>query len=94
MAGLASIIFLSRPHSAEADIGETCTLPAIAAVFNRCTSLFGGVAPCFGTFVGRADPDAGTERHEPAFRSANWHRSSPRDRILAVWLDMKTRRRT
>ncbi|HEY0909656.1 MAG TPA: ABC transporter permease, partial [Bradyrhizobium sp.] len=31
MAGLASIIFLARLNSAEADIGESLTLPAIAA---------------------------------------------------------------
>ncbi|MET0719826.1 MAG: ABC transporter permease, partial [Tardiphaga sp.] len=43
MAGLASIIFLARLNSAEADIGETLTLPAIAAVLIGGTSLFGGL---------------------------------------------------
>jgi ribose transport system permease protein len=52
MAGLASIIFLSRLNSAEADIGESLTLPAIAAALIGGTSLFGGVGTVFGTFVG------------------------------------------
>ena len=52
MAGLASIIFLSRLNSAEADIGESLTLPAIAAVLIGGTSLFGGVGTIFGTIIG------------------------------------------
>src|SRR5258707_14092380 len=52
MAGLASLIFLARLNSAEADIGETLVLPAIAAVLIGGTSLFGGVGSVFGTLVG------------------------------------------
>ena len=52
MAGLASIIFLSRLNSARGDIGEELTLPAIAAVLIGGTSLFGGVGTVFGTFIG------------------------------------------
>ena len=48
MAGLASLIFLARLNSAEGDIGEAMTLPAIAAVLIGGTSLFGGV----GTITG------------------------------------------
>ena len=52
MAGLASLIFLARLNSAEGDIGEPLTLPAIAAVLIGGTSLFGGVGTVFGTLVG------------------------------------------
>jgi len=52
MAGLASLIFLARLNSAEGDIGESLTLPAIAAVLIGGTSLFGGVGSVFGTLVG------------------------------------------
>ncbi|KAB2919405.1 MAG: ABC transporter permease [Hyphomicrobiaceae bacterium] len=52
MAGLASIVFLARLNSAEGDIGESLTLPAIAAVLIGGTSLFGGVGTLLGTLVG------------------------------------------
>jgi ribose transport system permease protein len=52
MAGLAAIVYLARLNSAEADIGEALTLPAIAAVLIGGTSLFGGVGSLLGTLVG------------------------------------------
>jgi len=52
MAGLASLIFLARLNSAEGDIGESLTLPAIAAVLIGGASLFGGVGSVFGTLIG------------------------------------------
>ena len=52
MAGLASLIFLARLNSAEGDIGESLTLPAIAAVLIGGTSLFGGIGTVSGTLVG------------------------------------------
>ena len=52
MAGLASLIFLARVNSAEADIGEHFTLPAIAAVVIGGTSLFGGFGTIVGTLIG------------------------------------------
>jgi ribose transport system permease protein len=52
MAGLASLVFLARLNSAEGDIGEAFTLPAIAAVLIGGTSLFGGVGTVSGTLVG------------------------------------------
>ncbi len=52
MAGLASLIFLARLNSAEGDIGESMTLPAIAAVLIGGTSLFGGVGTITGTLIG------------------------------------------
>jgi len=51
-AGLASLVFLARLNSAEGDIGEALTLPAIAAVLIGGTSLFGGVGTLFGTLIG------------------------------------------
>lgn len=51
-AGLASLVFLARLNSAEGDIGEPLTLPAIAAVLIGGTSLFGGVGTVFGTLMG------------------------------------------
>ncbi len=52
MAGLGSLVFLAQLNSAQADIGSTLTLPAIAAVLAGGTSLFGGVGSLAGTFVG------------------------------------------
>ena len=68
MAGLAAVVYLARLNSAEADIGEPLTLPAIAAVLIGGTSLFGGVGSLLGHAGRRADADAGRERHEPAGR--------------------------
>ncbi len=52
MAGLASLIILARINSAQGDIGEDLTLPAIAAVLIGGTSLFGGSGTVSGTLVG------------------------------------------
>ncbi|MEI7531406.1 MAG: ABC transporter permease [Betaproteobacteria bacterium] len=51
-AGLASLVYLARLNSAEGDIGEALTLPAIAAVLIGGTSLFGGIGTIFGTLIG------------------------------------------
>ncbi len=52
MAGLASLIILARINSAQGDIGEDLTLPAIAAALIGGTSLFGGSGTVAGTLVG------------------------------------------
>lgn len=52
MAGLASLIILARINSAQGDIGEDLTLPAIAAVLIGGTSLFGGIGTVGGTLIG------------------------------------------
>jgi len=52
MAGLASLVFLARLNSAEADLGEALTLQAIAAVLIGGTSLFGGRGTLAGTLLG------------------------------------------
>lgn len=52
MAGLASLVILARINSAQGDIGENLTLPAIAAVLIGGTSLFGGSGTVGGTLIG------------------------------------------
>lgn len=52
MAGLASLIILARINSAQGDVGEDLTLPAIAAVLIGGTSLFGGTGTIGGTLIG------------------------------------------
>ena len=94
MAGLASIIFLARLNSAEADIGESLTLPAIAAVLIGGTSLFGGVGTVFGTFVGALILTLVLNGMNLLSVNASWQPLvTGVIVILAVWLDMKTRRR-
>jgi ribose transport system permease protein len=51
-AGFAALVYLARLNSAEADIGDSLTLPAIAAVLIGGASLFGGVGTLAGTFIG------------------------------------------
>jgi ribose transport system permease protein len=95
MAGLASIIFLSRLNSAEADIGESLTLPAIAAVLIGGTSLFGGVGTVFGTFIGALILTLVLNGMNLLSVNANWQPLvTGIILILAVWLDMRARRRT
>ena len=94
MAGLASVIFLARLNSAEADIGETLTLPAIAAVLIGGTSLFGGVGSVFGTFVGALILTLVLNGMNLLSVNASWQPLvTGVIVILAVWLDMKARRR-
>ena len=94
MAGLASIIFLARLNSAEADIGESLTLPAIAAVLIGGTSLFGGVGTVFGTFVGALILTLVLNGMNLLAIDANWQPLvTGVIVILAVWLDIKARRR-
>jgi len=94
MAGLASIIFLARLNSAEADIGESLTLPAIAAVLIGGTSLFGGVGTVFGTFVGALILTLVLNGMNLLQVSASWQPLvTGVIVIVAVWLDMQTRRR-
>ena len=94
MAGLASIVFLARLNSAEADIGDSLTLPAIAAVLIGGTSLFGGVGTVFGTFVGALMLTLVLNGMNLLQVNASWQPLvTGVIVILAVWLDMKTRQR-
>lgn len=93
MAGLASIIFLARLNSAEADIGESLTLPAIAAVLIGGTSLFGGIGTVFGTFVGALILTLVLNGMNLLSVNTNWQPFiTGLIVIVAVWLDLTTRR--
>ena len=94
MAGIASIVFLARLNSAEGDIGEVMTLPAIAAVLIGGTSLFGGVGTVFGTFVGALILTLVLNGMNLLAVNANWQPLvTGVIVVLAVWLDMYGRRR-
>jgi ribose transport system permease protein len=93
MAGLASIVFLARLNSAEADIGESLTLPAIAAVLIGGTSLFGGAGTVSGTFVGALILTLVLNGMNLLSVNANWQPLvTGVIVILAVGLDIWTRR--
>jgi ribose transport system permease protein len=95
MAGLASLIYLARLNSAEGDIGETLTLPTIAAVVIGGTSLFGGVGSLFGTFIGGLILTLILNGMNLLSLNANWQPLVTGVIVLlAVWLDMKTRSKT
>jgi ribose transport system permease protein len=95
MASLASVIFLARLNSAEGDIGETLTLPAIAAVVIGGTSLFGGVGTLFGTLVGGLILTLILNGMNLLSLNANWQPLVTGVVVLlAVWLDLKTRSQT
>lgn len=95
MAGFASLIFLARLNSAEGDIGETLTLPTIAAVVIGGTSLFGGVGSLFGTFIGGLILTLILNGMNLISLNANWQPLVTGVIVLlAVLLDMKTRSKT
>ena len=93
MAGLASLIFLARLNSAEGDIGESLTLPAIAAVLIGGTSLFGGVGSVVGTLVGALILTLVLNGMNLLTISANWQPLvTGVIVVLAVFLDNLTRK--
>jgi ribose transport system permease protein len=95
MAGVASLIFLARLNSAEGDIGETLTLPAIAAVLIGGTSLFGGIGTVFGTLIGALILTLVLNGMNLLGVNASWQPLvTGVIVILAVWLDILTRRRS
>jgi ribose transport system permease protein len=94
MAGLASIIFLARLNSAEGDIGDALTLPAIAAVLVGGTSLFGGVGTISGTLIGALILTLVLNGMNLLAINANWQPLITGVIVLlAVWVDIKTRHR-
>lgn len=95
MAGLASLVFLARLNSAEGDIGESLTLPTIAAVLIGGTSLFGGIGTVFGTFFGAVILTLILNGMNLLAVSANWQPLvTGAIIILSVWLDMATNTRS
>ncbi len=95
MAGLASIVYLARLNSAEADIGEPLMLPAIAAVLIGGTSLFGGVGSLSGTLVGALFLTLVLNGMNLLTVGANWQPLvTGVIVIVAALLDILTRRQT
>lgn len=95
MAGVASIVFLARLNSAEGDIGEAMTLPAIAAVLIGGASLFGGVGSVFGTFIGAVILTLVLNGMNLLAVNASWQPLVTGVIVVfAVWLDMIGRRRS
>ena len=94
MAGLAAVVYLARLNSAEADIGEPLTLPAIAAVLIGGASLFGGVGTLFGTLVGAVTLTLVLNGMNLLAIDANWQPLVTGVIVLlAVWIDITARRR-
>ena len=94
MAGIAALVYLARLNSAEADLGEPLTLPAIAAVLIGGTSLFGGVGSIFGTLVGAVILTLVLNGMNLLTIDANWQPLMTGVIILlSVWIDMITRQR-
>lgn len=93
MAGLASLILLARVNSAEADIGEHFTLPAIAAVVIGGTSLFGGSGTIVGTLVGALILTLVVNGMNLLQINASWQPLVTGVIILfAVWFDIRARK--
>ncbi|WP_332118428.1 ABC transporter permease [Azorhizobium caulinodans] len=94
MAGVASIVFLARLNSAEGDIGEAMTLPAIAAVLIGGASLFGGVGSVFGTFIGALILTLVLNGMNLLAINASWQPLvTGAILVFAVWLDMYGRKK-
>ena len=94
MAGLAAVVYLARLNSAEADIGEPLTLPAIAAVLIGGTSLFGGVGSLLGTLIGALTLTLVVNGMNLLAVDASWQPLvTGVIVILAVWIDVLTRQR-
>jgi ribose transport system permease protein len=93
MAGLASLIVLARINSAQGDIGEELTLPAIAAVLVGGTSLFGGYGTVAGTLIGALILTLVLNGMNLLQINSSWQPLVTGIIILlAVWIDTRTRR--
>ena len=93
MAGLASLIILARINSAQGDIGEELTLPAIAAVLVGGTSLFGGSGTVGGTLIGALLLTVVLNGMNLLQINSSWQPLATGIIILlAVWIDTRTRR--
>ena len=93
MAGLASLVYLARLNSAEGDIGESLTLPAIAAVLIGGTSLSGGVGSILGTLMGALLLTLVLNGMNLLSISANWQPLvTGAVIVLAAFLDNPTRK--
>jgi len=94
MAGIAALVYLARLNTAEADIGEQLTLPALAAVLIGGTSLFGGIGSLSGTLIGAIILTLVLNGMNLLTISANWQPFiTGLIVLLSVWIDMVTRQR-
>lgn len=92
MAGLASLIILARINSAQGDIGEELTLPAIAAALIGGTSLFGGSGTVTGTLIGALILTLVVNGMNLLQINAAWQPLVTGVIIVvAVWIDTRTR---
>ena len=73
LAGLAGVVYLARVNSAEAGLGESLLLPAIAAVVIGGTSLFGGIGGLVGTLLGAIMLTLMINALNILGVSSNWH---------------------
>lgn len=93
MAGLTSLIILARINSAQGDIGEDLTLPAIAAVLIGGTSLFGGSGSLAGTLIGAVILSLVVNGMNLLQINASWQPIATGLIVLAaVLIDIRTRR--
>jgi len=93
MAGLASLIILARINSAQGDIGEDLTLPAIAAALIGGTSLFGGFGTVAGTLIGALILTLVLNGMNLLQINASWQPLvTGIIVVLAVWIDTRTRK--
>jgi len=93
MAGLASLIILARINSAQGDIGEDLTLPAIAAVLVGGTSLFGGSGTEVGTLIGALILTLVLNGMNLLQINSSWQPlATGLIILLAVWIDTRTRK--
>jgi ribose transport system permease protein len=93
MAGLASLIILARINSAQGDIGEELTLPAIAAILVGGTSLFGGFGTVAGTLIGALLLTLVLNGMNLLQINSSWQPLvTGLIILLAVWIDTRTRR--
>jgi ribose transport system permease protein len=94
-AGFAALVYLARLNSAEADIGSSLTLPAIAAVLIGGASLFGGVGTLTGTFIGALILTLVLNGMNLLHVDGNWQPLVTGAIIVAaVWLDLQGQRTT
>ena len=86
---------LARINSAQGDIGEDLTLPAIAAALIGGTSLFGGSGTIAGTLIGAMILTLVVNGMNLLQINASWQPLATGLIVLfAVWMDIRTRRET
>jgi ribose transport system permease protein len=94
-AALAGVLVASQTGVGQASIGGNVALDAIVIVVIGGTSLFGGVGTVFGTFVGALILTLVLNGMNLLAVHANWQPLvTGLIVLLAVWLDMRTRKRT